>query len=360
MSKFAVIPDGHQNFWQLASIQIATIGLPGTIIGGHLAKEYGVGTAIVSVLIGNLLLWVIGLVIVLMSVQKRSNAIENVGDYLGRWGAMLASLILTVVFLIWYPINLGYAAAAIDSFSNTFEERQTLLSVAFGIFIALLSMGGIRLIRIICTVAFPILLLFLIYLFFITKNQIVWSGSWKVSFLATASVIAVILSGIVNLPTFFRHSRSKSHSIFALSLMTIFVSLFQTLTICIGISDPAGFFPKALISNNSIYPSLALLFIVAFSVCVNLGNIYFTSAVLDVFAPSLKKLLGAGRYALIGLIGSAIFVMPQWYFFNFMELEKIAEGFIACLDIILMIAFLVKIFVKHRIRLHEELSSSLC
>ena len=108
------IPDSHQNFWQLASIQITTIGLPGTIVGGQVAKEYGTGTALLSIFIGNLILWLIGLVIILMSAGKRSNAIENVSNYLGRWGGLLASFFLTMIFLTWYPINIEYTMTRKD------------------------------------------------------------------------------------------------------------------------------------------------------------------------------------------------------------------------------------------------------
>ena len=51
------VPDINQNFWQLACIQSASIGLPGMLVGGQIAKEYGAGTAIISLCIGNLILW---------------------------------------------------------------------------------------------------------------------------------------------------------------------------------------------------------------------------------------------------------------------------------------------------------------
>lgn len=358
MSKHHSVIDAHQNCWQLASIQIATIGIPGTIIGGQLAQEYGAGTALLSSCIGNLILWGIGLFIVLMSFRNRSNAIENVSDYLGRGGAYVASAILAIVFLAWYPINLTYSAIAIDSFSKEFKEHQILFNVLFGVIIAFISIGGIKLIKKICVLIFPLLLIILLYMFCVTKTQVIWAESWKISFPAIGYIVAVILSGIVNLPTFFRHSRSKAHSIFALSLMTFFVSLFQILTICIGIATPSDFFSKVMPSYGLLYPSCVLILIVSFSICVNLGNIYFASAILDVFLPFLKRLFGNWRYCLIGGIGTAIYIMPSIDFFA--EVQKMAEGSIACLDVILMGVFLIKIFVKHRLRLYEKWSSGFC
>ncbi|MBS0622288.1 MAG: hypothetical protein JSR80_04960 [Verrucomicrobia bacterium] len=112
---FSPLPDANQNFWQLASIQVATIGLPGALGGAQVAKNFGASTACITVLIGNLILWLIALVIILMSAQKRKNAIENVSSYISQGGAFLASCILAIAFLIWYPINLIYVEHSIKT-----------------------------------------------------------------------------------------------------------------------------------------------------------------------------------------------------------------------------------------------------
>lgn len=48
--------DRNQNFWHLASIQGASQGLGSILIGGQIAKDVGAGAALVSVLIGNIIL----------------------------------------------------------------------------------------------------------------------------------------------------------------------------------------------------------------------------------------------------------------------------------------------------------------
>lgn len=61
IKNFPILPDTNQNFWQLASIQIMTYGLPCILIGAQVAKDFGMETACISILVGNLVLWIIAM-----------------------------------------------------------------------------------------------------------------------------------------------------------------------------------------------------------------------------------------------------------------------------------------------------------
>ncbi|NGX63831.1 MAG: hypothetical protein KR126chlam6_01247 [Candidatus Anoxychlamydiales bacterium] len=64
------ILDTRQNFWTLASIQSASIGIWGMVLGWHLAKDYSPNIAIGSICVGNLLLWFIGIGIISMASKR--------------------------------------------------------------------------------------------------------------------------------------------------------------------------------------------------------------------------------------------------------------------------------------------------
>lgn len=51
-----MFPDTGKNYWQLATIQAAALGLQGMMVGSVLATQYGAGVAITSICIGNLVL----------------------------------------------------------------------------------------------------------------------------------------------------------------------------------------------------------------------------------------------------------------------------------------------------------------
>ena len=113
--KLAHLSDVNQNFWQLTSIQVMTYGLASILVGAQIMKNSGVGTAYISLLIGNLILWAVGISMVFMSSDGRNNAIQNIGNYFGLLGAVIANIVLGVVFLIWYPINLAATVSALDA-----------------------------------------------------------------------------------------------------------------------------------------------------------------------------------------------------------------------------------------------------
>jgi hypothetical protein len=151
--KTLALPDTNQTFWQLTSIQVMTYGLPCILIGVQTAKDAGVGTACLSILIGNLVLWMVGRAMIAMSSEGRSNAIQNIGNYFGFIGVVIANFVLGAAFLAWFPINLEYAVLALDSVLPGHLSTFNHLGTSLGVLIALLAAGGIVLIRKICVVA---------------------------------------------------------------------------------------------------------------------------------------------------------------------------------------------------------------
>src|SRR5690242_20507297 len=99
MEKSSFFQDYNQNFWELACIQSAGSGVPVIIIGGQLTKMCGAGTALLSVCIGNLLLWLVGLAVVSMAARERKDAVENIKQYFGKYVGFIVSGILIFAFL---------------------------------------------------------------------------------------------------------------------------------------------------------------------------------------------------------------------------------------------------------------------
>ena len=239
-------------------------------------------------------------------------------------------------------------------FTHKDSGRTNYLGVILGVLIAVMSYGGIVLIRKVCVAAFIFVLCLFSISFFLFKSDFAFDG-FHFSLLGTASVVLVSLSGLINLPTFFRHSRSKADSVFALTLITVFISLFQFL----GISS--GFFATFNgVGNFFECGTSCVLFAVSYvlvtAVCVNLGNVYFASAVLEFFFPNARKSIG---YILIGLCGSlfyALFGSSDLFVFT----ENIVEGFIVNLSVVLLMAFICKIVMHYKPRLVEKWADNIC
>lgn len=346
------------NYWHLTSILGAALGLPAMIVGGELAAKYGGGVAFTSVCIGNLLVWLVGMGIISMAEQG-NNSVDNIKNYLGKITGIIAAVMLIIAFLTWYMIQIKGIAIVINSILHKNEEinGQILrLGIFFGFFVATLSCGGIHLIKWICIISLPLLLLISIYIISSSSHPMLLQNNWGFSFLGVISVFITWLPGAVNLSTFFRHSRSKIDSVFALSFMTLIHIFFQFFCILMNFNNLPTLLSENIIKSDEIYSVIMVFFTILSFVCINLVNIYFASAGLEAILPHQHK---TKRYFIIGLSGTLSYIFLQ----NYSELEffeKIITTFIATLGIILIIDFLIKIIVKHRPRPLDKFFSSLC
>lgn len=351
------LPDQHQNFWQLTCIQSASQSIPGILIGGVLAQQYNASIAITSICIGNLILWFIGLGVISMASKERKNAIENVRGYLGKGGGILMALILMCAFLSWYILDIQASIEALSPLFNVEKGKGTIkLGIMFGVLIAFLSMGGIKLIKWICVVSFPFVLMSIFYGIFQSKS-LGLIDSWEFSIYPILGIVSLTLPAMVNLPTFFRHSNSRSDSILALTLFTIFGGIFQMSSVFTGMTNPSEILTTyGHVSGITTYVVIFATAIVLLLICLNLVNIYFASAGLEEIVPSLA---GPKGYLLVGVLGTAVYAFlhkPDRMIF----LENLADNFIANLGIILLASYLVTVIVKHRPRFFEKSLSFTC
>jgi len=348
------------NFWQLACITGSALGLPAMVMGGFLAKEYGPSIALTSIFIGNLLLWMIGLVIVSMT-DLQHHAIENVEGYLGKPAATFASLVLVIAFLTWYAVQVQGATTAISSALNT--SPHWAAGGVLGLLVTCLSFKGVRLIEKVCLVGFPLLFAYAIYLIVSSTYKMPFLGSWDFSFSAIVSVALIWLPGTVNLPTFFRHSRSRPDSVLGLSLMTIIHVFFQSFTVLVGIYDSSMLFSSYSGNFPFLYVMLTSGFILLAFTCINLVNIYLASAGWETLFPQHR---GSKEYMIVGLLGTLLYFILQMLTASFHMpfpigyLETTMANWIAILGFVLLMDFLMRKIVKHRPRSLEKLCSSFC
>lgn len=325
------------------------------MIGSQLARQYGAGVAICSILLGNLILWLIAMSIISMAMEDRINAIENAKRYLGKYGALFMGLVLIVAFIGWYVIQINASIPSLGKYFHV-ERKDTLIRVGAGLgfLTALLSVGGIRFIKWLMSISLPPVFCYYLYAMFRSDFSIASIDSWGLSLPAIITTILLLLPGVVNLPTFFRHAHSRADCYLALTFMTFLISLFEISTIWMKFTDDPQI--VYLGSNTPIFSLATLVFIVLTLICTNLLNIYFASACWESFVPHFE---GAKGYAIIGLIGTATYTFIQIYS-PVRFLEDLANCYIASLGTVLLIAFLVRIIVRHRPRQWEKKINGFC
>ena len=338
-----------QNFFQLASIICAPLALPVIIVGAQLAEKFGAGTAIGSIFVGNLILWLIGITMISMPEKDRINAIENVKNYLGNSGKILVALVLIFAFLNWYILEISSATIALDSMFQ-FDHGGRLLNLTgvgatFGLLSAFLAIGGILLIKRMALISMPFMILYHVYVIFISDVSVLAKGGFGLSFIGVVSTVLVLLPGMVNLPTIFRHSRSKADSYLALTFIALFTSFFEISTIWMKFS---GYSEFDLNAGYFVIPTS--VFILLTLINSNLLNIYFASACWEAFIP---KIASAKGYSIIGFVGTAAYIFIQKPF-ETLFFRDLANSYIATLGAVLLIAFLIRMIVRYRPRVFEK------
>lgn len=349
-NQFRAVHD--QNFFQLACILSAPMGLSSVIVE-ELANKYGAGTAISSIFLGNLILWLIALSIISMASQYRIDAIQNVREYLGKYGALLTALILIFAFLNWFVHHINTSVTILrnifdfDSYGG--KDLIVRLGAALGFFSALLVIGGIRFLKWMAVISLPGLFCYHLYAIFVSDYSIPSQEGLGLSFFGIISAMLILLPGVINLPTFFRHSRSRADSYLALTLLTIFITFFEISSIWIRFSNFKQVFSQTG-SYLIFFSGITAICIILTLTLANLLNIYFASAAWATFIPRFE---GAKGHSIIGLLGTAAYTFIQIsspiYFF-----EDLANAYIATLGIVMLISFLIRLIVRHRPRTFEK------
>ena len=287
----------------------------------------------------------------------KNHAIENVKTYFGKWSGILTILIFALAFLIWYTRQLTGTSTTLTNLFQFHEEWK--IGIVLGLFVSLLAIGGFKMVKWVCLIGSPILAIIGIYSIIIYADTIQYVGKFQFSYVSVLLVAIILLPGTLNLPTFLRHSRSKADSILALSVMMIFHSSFQILTIFSGIDEFSiniGSQVEEGLKIANILTTASFSFL-SF-ICINLTNIYFVSACWEMIFPYDY---GSKKYLIFGLIGTSAYAYLSitGMLSNIGVAETVVNYSMSTLIISLSINFLISVVVKHRSRFVEQCLGSI-
>lgn len=186
---------------------------------------------------------------------------------------------------------------------------------------------------------------------------------FTISASCTVSYISFLFAGMVNLPTFFRHARSKYDAYLSLTWITLFVVFFQISSIWISDALVSPYIPFKIPVNASFFGSLILRitnvsFLLMLLVCSNLVNLYFSYPSWEAVFPKTWKYR---KLFLIGLFNTFLYVFTLFYpkiYELLINANNSADDFIANLGTALILIFLVREIVRHRPTALEKIISS--
>jgi purine-cytosine permease-like protein len=337
------------SFYKLACILISSYALPLPISSfGFLSKNINLSTIFLSTLLGNIILWFIGFAIISTVYEKRENAIENVRGYFGNYGGMAFASVLVLSLIGWYVYVINTFSDDVRPFFSNYISLHHGFELRMGAFLGLLaatlSLGGIRFFKSISVFTFYASILLLTYI--LTSNfHLLFKGIPTISFSVVLNTIFLEFPGIINFPTIFRHARSKGDAIFALILMSIFITLFEYANIILVYHNQFN------ISGETLLYVIPICFVFLLGyICNNIFNVYLASACFESFIP---RFVGIKGFAIVGLLGTAAY--------TFIQISAPAEFIISLLNnyigivcFSLLVAAITRIIIKHRPREHEK------
>jgi purine-cytosine permease-like protein len=297
-----------QKWWQLSSIQLAggIISVPLLTTGAGVALSHGIGTALFSIGFGNLIIFLISLFIVFMGFKKRLNAVENAEQIIGKRGGRLLAFLILVTMIGWLSRQL-FAGSELLKMMPAFKNIQ--IGSLIGGFASLLTLFGMKGLRIVCVIAMlPLIIISLVLLFVIDPNVLhteLLTVPTKLDLSGTSLIVGILVASIVDYPTFFRYGKSKKHVLLAIIIIPIITILMQIIGMFLThayLTDKSMF--SEMIFYNKSHELLLSIFVVLSMITSAAWNIYAASIGWESLFPSYKRRI---EYAVIGLTATVLF-----------------------------------------------------
>lgn len=340
------LPDTNQNAYQLAAIQLTGFtSIPILTPSIILLKLTNFSNAIITLIAGNLILYILRLGILAICGSSRKSTLDIARDYVGRIGGYFVAIILLLVSIAWFVAQTTIASNALTYLIQIQEanvNRFIQTAVALGIISTLLCMEGIKVLRYLSTYALPFLILAFVGVLMTSPHPTVtWSTS-NISFSGLALIIGTNLGVTADLPTFFRHSRSSRDSHIALILIQILslglslasLYLFSVINPWVGINEN--------ISHGSLLAFFLIILIFLSNICANVANVYSASVAWEIVAPIFA---GRKEYLILGLGLTTIFILIANIFSVDLFLS-ITDGAFMNLCLVMLLAYLIQLLQK--------------
>jgi purine-cytosine permease-like protein len=352
------ISDTHQSVWDLTSIQLAGwTSLPILVTSLLILETNSVLGAVLTIVVGNAILWFIRLVILMMSQEERKSTLDISRDYLGTWGGYFIAVLLLFSTLIWYVSQTTAASKTLTYLAVIKESPQidqfTQISVLLGLVSAFLCMNGISILKKLCTYSFPFLILAFVFVLCSLPDLSLKDNGNPLSFSGLSLVLATNLGITADMPTFFRHSRSWETSIKALTWIQLISLVLGLMSLYFGSIINQHFeVHAAVLHAESSFFSAALIFFIFLSVlCANVANVYSASVGWELVAP--KALIGRKEYLILGLGLTTIFILI-FDLFPLEEVLHVSDSSLVNLCLVLLLGYIISRYQKKSIGLFEQ------
>lgn len=277
----------HQNWWQISSIQIGgVICLPVIMIGQTLSQHYGFLSAVVSIIIGNAILLLLGLITAKMSHANRKTTMQNAEEYFGSRGVSFFAIAMIVSLVGWFGIQLNMMTLGVLDLLSVSDAREVwtvLLNLGLGLLITYVALNGIRAVSLLANVSLPFLLLTLGYAIFSVEPKNVLESTHSFSLGGTSLVLALAIAFITDLPTYYRHARTSRDGLISITLICGFVlPVLEIIGVYLATGNSGGNILEVLKrENGALWNIWISLFLILAGWTTNNINLYSSAICLQ-------------------------------------------------------------------------------
>ncbi len=287
---------------QLTGLKVGgAICLPVIMAGHALCQNFGVVSALVAVLIGNTILLFMALATARMSFESGLTTTDNAKAFFGTLGTRCFAMALITAKTCWIAIQLGLMALSLKTLlPETIPEY--IVPIVLGALVIGISMQGIKLLSTLTTFSLPMLVVTMAYAVYSTSGTETVPRETSFTFEGISLAMATAISAVVDMPTYFRHAKTKLDGTIAAALFIgLSVPLIEGVGIYLCHKHPGITVIDTLNQVDSpIWNIWVTIFLVLAGWSTNNSNLYSASAGLGTLIPNVSEKI---RTLLIGLIG---------------------------------------------------------
>ena len=198
-----------QPWFKIASLYLGgALCLPVLLVGYTLCKQYGFGASIISIVMGNLLLFFVGLAIARIAFTLRLPTAALAAHILGKKGIVIFAAVMVVTMIGWSAVLLELMSSQLFLALNTqgILVSSILVTVGTGVLVTISSLRGIGQAGTIAMIlAIPVFMT-LLYLVrtVMPVGDLLLTPALSTSFAGISLVIAATIALVVDLPTYVR------------------------------------------------------------------------------------------------------------------------------------------------------------
>ncbi len=288
---------------QLASIEVGgAICLPIIMVGHKLCISYGWQSALLGIIIGNLLLLAMAFVTVFMSVKHRASTPENAKRYFGAHGAKLFALLLLLAKTSWFAIQLNMMVLSIQEIFHV--SLVVPLTILLGGMILIVALRGLTALSTLSSLSLPILIITMGAALFLADQREERAQFDLLSWGSISIAIGAAITAVIDMPTYFRYVRSIKDGLLAVGILfLVTVPVIEGVGVYLAYHNPGVTVTATLMKPNTFFWNLwVMLFMILAGWTTNNTNLYSAAVCLESIWKNAQEKLRLTVVAIIGTL----------------------------------------------------------